>query len=141
MRLFRRLYRYPDTLQVVDGGTLGIGLVAWLGSVPAAVILDAAIGPGSPGTVLDLPCRRLARTRWPRLSAHEVGLDDVVALATWCGRLPRRLRVVGIVAARLAPGVGLSEPVRQALPQALDVTSRWLRRWGVAVWRKDGPPE
>lgn len=44
VRLFRRLYRYPDRLQVADGGSLGVALVSWLGSVSAAVILDAAIG-------------------------------------------------------------------------------------------------
>lgn len=139
LRLFEARYRCPPGLEVVDGGTQGLPLLGIIEDVPALVIVDAVVGQAEPGTVVELEAADLVGGSGLKLSEHQVDIREVLALAAWRRRLPVRLRLVGVVAGRLGPGVGLSEPVRRALPQLVDVAAAWLRRWGIPVERRGAP--
>ncbi|WP_324715794.1 hydrogenase maturation protease [Carboxydochorda subterranea] len=138
LRLFETRYRRPPGLDVVDGGTQGIALLGIIEDAPALVIVDAMVGQAEPGTVAELEAAELIGGSGLKLSEHQVDVREVLALAAWRRRLPRRLRLVGVVAGRLDPGVGLSDPVRRALPAVVDAAAAWLRRWGVPVERRGG---
>lgn len=51
IRALQRLeerYQLPDTLQLVDGGTLGLDLICYLENAPRLLVLDAALTEGHP---------------------------------------------------------------------------------------------
>ena len=115
--------RLPTGLDVaeVDGSALAvIGAFAGAGEV---LMVDAVAAPGvPPGTILDdlaegLPMRAAA---WGGASSHGLGLLSALALARELGRLPARLKLVGIVGSDFSMGEGLSPDVARAVVDLVD---------------------
>jgi hydrogenase maturation protease len=115
----------PDGVRVVDYGIRGMHLAYdLLDGVGALVLVDALPGDAPPGTltVLEVGPDDLGDGEF---DAH--GMDPVAVLASleaMGGRLPPTY-VVGCRPADLSEGIGLSEPVAQAVGEAV-VTVRRL---------------
>jgi hydrogenase maturation protease len=98
-------------------------LDAWQGH-DSVVVVDAVVSGSPPGTVhvLDAEPEGLgaagARATAGRGGTHALGLVDVIGIARALGRLPRRVVVVAVEAARFDHGAGLSPAVEGAVPAA-----------------------
>jgi hydrogenase maturation protease len=101
-------------------------LVEQMADCDVAVIVDATRSSAPSGTVT---LREVGRTE-PAISArtttgpagtHGLGLASAIELARALDRLPERVVVVGIEATGFEHGQGLSAPVRDAVPGAVDV--------------------
>ncbi|MDX6368024.1 MAG: hydrogenase maturation protease [Nocardioidaceae bacterium] len=109
----------PDGVRVVDYGIRGMHLAYdLLDGVGALVLVDALPGEGPAGTltVLEVGPDDLGEGEF---DAH--GMDPVAVLASleaMGGRLPPTY-VVGCRPADLSEGIGLSEPVAQAVGEAV----------------------
>jgi hydrogenase maturation protease len=108
----------PDDVEVVRLEGEPVTLVqAWEGADEAYVV-DAVSSGAEPGTV-----HRVDATRSPlprelsTASTHLFGVGESVELARSLGRLPRRLIVYGIEAARISAGSDLSPEVRAAVDE------------------------
>jgi hydrogenase maturation protease len=118
---------------VLDGGTLGLALLPAIEGRESLLILDAVTAHGrQPGDVLVLTGDTLRRG-WRRcLSAHQLGITDVLALAALSGCAPARVTAVAMIPASLDTGWGLSGPAQRALPAMVAAARTVLRSWGVA---------
>jgi hydrogenase maturation protease len=102
-------------VSVLDGGTGGFHLLGHLDGVDRLVLVDAADDGHPPGTVGVTRPRFLSD--FPRaLSAHEIGLRDLLETATLLGRLPPTDLVTISIATPLVVGTELSQKVASALP-------------------------
>jgi hydrogenase maturation protease len=92
---------------------------AWDGR-EVTVVVDAVVDPARrPGEVVLLDGgAREAASRPAVVSGHSAGLEDAIRLGRALGRMPRRLAVVGVVAADLGQGPGLSPEVAAAVDEA-----------------------
>jgi hydrogenase maturation protease len=110
---------WPDGVTLVDGGTGGFHLLSLLQDYEPVVMIDAAADGRAPGTV------RVIRPRFasdfpPSLSAHDIGLRDLVEATALLGHLPD-LHLVTVSIAEIAPMcLTLSPPVERAMPRILD---------------------
>ncbi len=112
---------WNGAVEFLEGGTQGLALLSEIAGRSALVLLDAAALGALPGTVhvrrdgevLDL-CRRGG-------TAHEGNAGELLAVAGLLGELPQRIAMVGIEPLLLETGIGLSDPVRRAIPAALEV--------------------
>jgi hydrogenase maturation protease len=115
----------PDGVRVVDYGIRGMHLAYdLLDGVRALVLVDALPGDAPPGTltVLEVGPDDLGDGEF---DAHGMDPEAVLAsLEAMGGRLPPTY-VVGCRPADLSEGIGLSEPVAQAVGEAV-VTVRRL---------------
>ena len=105
---------------VLDGGTLGLGLLPWLESARDVILVHPVREPAPPGTRAELEGDDVPAAALERLSAHQVGVADLLGGAQWRGRAPERLLLLGVVPLTLATGLGLSAPVRAALPALVE---------------------
>jgi hydrogenase maturation protease len=122
LRLLEELRRDPRCAYAdfVDGGTQGIALLGTLAGCSAVILLDAVSLGAPPGTVhvlrgpmLEaLPARRAG-------TAHEGNALELLAVARLLGEEPEEVIVIGIEPAEIRTGIGLSETVEYALPEAL----------------------
>ena len=119
-QLSREAEHWHVRVEMVDGGTQGLMLLGPLARRPAVVLLGAVATGAAPGTVhvLDLP-RALELGRQPVPAAQDGGAPRLLAIAALTGDLPPFVRVVAVEPARVELGVGLSNPVREAIPEAL----------------------
>jgi hydrogenase maturation protease len=111
-----RRYRPPAAADVLDGGTLGLSLLPCLESARDVILVDAVQEEGPPGTLVELTGEDVPLAVRERLSAHQIGVADLLHGARWRGRSPERLLLLGLVPETLVPGLGLSPAVGAALP-------------------------
>lgn len=108
----------PDGVEVVELEGEPVTLVqAWEGADEAYVV-DAVSSGAEPGTVhrVDATERPLPR-ELSNASTHLFGVGESVELARSLGRLPRRLVVYGIEAARISAGNELSPEAQRAVEE------------------------
>ena len=116
----QHLYRNVQEIECVDGGTQGMALLDYLSGREAVVILDAFASQRGAGTVSVLEGDEVMNARAPRsTTAHEGNAGELLVAAALVDSLPHRIFLVGIEPECLRTHLGLSEPVKSALPQAL----------------------
>lgn len=118
-----------SSIRYIDGGTAGMELLPIVQEAEHLLVLDALAGPGEPGSVVTLYGDQIPRLLDAKLSPHQVGLLDLLSAARLLGGEPQDVAVVGIVAQRCELGVGLSEPVTSALPEAARAARRVVDKW------------
>ncbi len=122
-RLVEELMRreLPPGVQVLDGGTAGLGLLDLLKGWERVVVIDAADIGREPGRFVRFtPDRaRLVEAMDP-FSLHHAGLGEVLALADALGRTLPEMVIFGVQPAEVGWGEGLSPAVETALPALAD---------------------
>lgn len=107
----------PD-VEVVDGGTQGLGLVGLFEGRERIILVDAADVGKAPGQFVRF---RLAeadlRGADEHLSIHAAGLRDALMLAQALKVLPDKVIIYGVQPARLDWDSELSSEVRAAVPR------------------------
>jgi hydrogenase maturation protease len=112
----------PDGVEVADFGIRGVHLVYdLLDGCDLFVLVDAAARGQAPGTVsvLEVELPDPAAAGSPLIDAHSLDPDAIFALLSSLGGRPGRSLVVACEPADVSAGMGLSDPVRDALPHAV----------------------
>lgn len=140
VKLLEAAWEPLEGLQLVDAGTPGLDLTAYLAGLDACVVVDAVRAEGEPGTLRVYGADELAeRPPVLAMSPHEPGLREAVLNARFLGVEPRRLRLVGVVPERIDYGLGLSAPVRAALPRVVERVRAELAAAGVTPVERTVP--
>ena len=107
----------------------GLSLLDLLDGFDAAVLVDAVLGAGVPGTIHRLGPDGLAAFTSGTQSAHGWGVAETLALARQVkpdlALIP--IRLVGIAAAQIQLGAALTEAVARALPAACEAIEAEVR--------------
>lgn len=128
-----RDYRFPEQVELVDGGTLGLDLLPRFEGVSNLLVIDALQMGEAPGTVFRLEGEEVPRAFANKLSVHQMGLQDLLAVAELQGQLPERLVVWGAQAKSIEMGLSLSPEVQSAMTEVIDGILDELKQWGVLV--------
>ncbi|MBW2452717.1 MAG: HyaD/HybD family hydrogenase maturation endopeptidase [Deltaproteobacteria bacterium] len=126
-------YRFRGPVKVLDGGTLGLDLLPHLEEVDKLLIVDALDMRGEPGQVFRIEGEEVPRAFASKLSVHQMGLQDLLAVADLQGYLPQQLVVWGVQPACIEMGTELTATVAAALPEVMEHLIAELRSWGVEV--------
>ena len=96
-----------------------IGLVEAFDGTDEVAIVDAVFSGAPPGTVheFEAGATPLPVALFGSSSTHALGLAEAIEIARSLGRLPRRVRVLGIEGARFDYGRGLSPEVDAAVEE------------------------
>ena len=123
-------FRFPPAVAVVDGGTLGLDLLPRLEGIKRLLILDAVDLGAAAGNVFRLSGEEVPRAFAGKLSVHQMGVQDLLAVAELQGHLPAELVVWGVQPASVDVGLELTPAVAAALPEVLAGVARELADWG-----------
>jgi len=124
---------HPSGVEIRDFGIRGVHLVyELLDGCDLFVLVDAAARGEEPGTVtvleVDLPGPDSPDSPQPVIDAHSLTPDSIFALLSSLGGHPGRSLVVACEPADVSAGMGLSEPVREAVPHAVRAVQDILAR-------------
>lgn len=125
----------PGHVEAVDIGVRGVHLAyQLLDGYDTLVLIDATQRGGEPGTLYLIEADRPGsiEPQEALLDGHRMSPDAVLTLLeTLCAGTgctpPGRTLVVGCEPARVDEGIGLSEPVAAAVPQAVNMILRLVR--------------
>lgn len=125
-------YEFPaPEVLLLDGGTLGLNLLEHVESSRRVLVFDAVDFGLPPGTLKVLTDGEVPRWGARKMSPHQNGFNDVLALAQLHGRTPDTVAAIGVQPVTLDDfGGSLTEPVRARLGEAIDLAARQLAAWG-----------
>jgi len=128
----RQRWSLPESVRLVDGGTWGMNLLPLIEEAERIVFLDA-IDAGCPvGALVLVEREELPRFFALKLSAHQIDLREVLAVAELRGTLPSDLVAIGLQPGRLEMFSGLSPELECRLDELLTAVVARLERWGCA---------
>ncbi|MGD8358593.1 MAG: HyaD/HybD family hydrogenase maturation endopeptidase [Lysobacterales bacterium] len=118
------------SMEIVDGGTIGLSLLPLLEDADNVIVVDASeIGkpPGSVAVFRNAEIDQLLSAR--RRTVHEVALMDLFAAAAIRGRSPTERALVAIQPACTEPGLDPTPAVRAATLSACEAVLSLARQW------------
>lgn len=126
-------YRFPENVEILDGGTSGIELLSYISGKDYLIIIDAIKSGNPPGTVLRVEGEDVSAQFLTRISPHQLGISDLLAAATLTDEIPKKLVLFGIEPKEIVMAIGLSDEVRASMDHLVEVVVDELRRLGCAV--------
>lgn len=127
----KRQFTFPESVTILDGGTLGLDLLPWLDGVERLLLIDAVKLGRAPGEIVRLEGDEVPAALDIKISPHQVGVQDLLAVTRLMGREPPHVVLWGMEPECLDAGMGFSPRVREALPRLLAAVLDELCRWGV----------
>lgn len=128
----RDRYVLPPSVRLVDGGTLGLDLIAHVEGAQRLLVLDATLTDGPPGSLLRLVGDEVPAFFGVRMS-HDVGLADLLAILKLRGSEPQELVVLGMQPGVIELGWELSAAVAERLDTLVLAAVAELGRWGITA--------
>lgn len=106
-----------EDLLVLDGGTLGLDLLGYIEWADRLVIVDAVELDLDPGTVVKLEGEDIDTAFESKLSAHQMGMKDMLITAELIDQRPAEIVFYGIQAGTVQMDMELSEQVKKNMPK------------------------
>jgi len=126
-------YRLPPDVQLMDGGVMGLDLLPHLEGVTHLLITDAVQTGRPPGSLVRLEGEAIPAALSLKMSMHQVGLQELLALAGFQGTLPEQVVLWGLEPASLDWGLELSALIGTQIDALVDAAVGELRAWGVEL--------
>jgi hydrogenase maturation protease len=142
IRVIERLaetYDLPESVQILDGGTLGLDLLYYLEGVENLLIVDAVEMEKTPGTLLRLEGEEVPAFLSIKMSPHQIGIPDMLFAAKLKDLYPRNVVLWGVQPAVLDTGLDLSSAVAAQLEVLLLRVVDQLVSWGQSPTPKQKP--
>lgn len=126
-------FEFPDGVELQDGGTLGLALFDAVASARRVLVFDAVDFNLAPGSIKVLRDAEVPAWGATKLSPHQTGFNDVLALAAIKGCYPDALTVIGVQPVELSDfGGSLRPAVRACIAPAVALAAQELAAWGLA---------
>lgn len=136
-------YSFPDNVQLLDGGTQGIYLVQHVEEADVLVVFDAidyGLPPGTLKLVKDDEVPRFMGAK--KMSLHQTGFQEVLAMAQLLERYPKHLLLVGVQPVELEDfGGSLRPAVKAQIEPAVQIALDYLAKLGIHAERRKQMPD
>ena len=106
-------YKFPNNVDVVDGGTAGMELVEIIANREHVILIDAVNTGADVGTIVTLVDEEVPALFRSRISPHQLGISDLLGVMALTVETPKHFTLFGVVPFSMATGVELSH---QMLP-------------------------
>jgi len=133
MEALQARYSFPDNVQLLDGGTLGMELLHFIPGTRRLLIIDAIKSDEGPGHCYAFHGDEVTGHFHEKLSAHEIGIQDLLALLQVTGREIDEVVVIGASPYVLEAGLELSAEMQKLVPVVEKMALQELEKWGVRV--------
>lgn len=136
-----RHYQFDQNVTLMDGGTQGIYLVQYVEQAEILVVFDAIDYALEPGTLRliegdDVPKFMGAK----KMSLHQTGFQEVLAMAEMLGRYPQHLLLVGVQPEQLEDfGGSLRATTREQIEPAIQAALNWLQQFDIHASKRAEP--
>jgi hydrogenase maturation protease len=131
IQLLTERYRFPEQVTLVEGGTLGLDLLPQVQDAQRLLIVDAVETGAAPGALVRYDGSAIPRTPESKLSPHQVGLKDLLTLASALGSAPDEIVLWGVQPETVTVGMELSPQVEAQLAPLVAKLLEELANWGI----------
>ena len=131
-------FRFPDGVDLLDGGTLGLDLLPRLEGVERLLVVDAVDIGKTPGTLARMSGDDVPIVLETKVSPHQMGLKDLLAVAMLQGFAPLEMVLWGVQPEKIEMGLDLSPAVAGAVDALVKNVLLELDSWGIRADARPG---
>lgn len=122
-------FEFPENVQLVDGGTLGVELTHFIVGTSKLLIIDSIDGGAEAGKIFHLRNEEIFSHFTQKISAHEIGIQDLLTMTEITGKKIPCVELLGAQPYSLEAGTELTEPMKKLVPifaeKALSILKNW----------------
>ncbi|MCI4664574.1 MAG: HyaD/HybD family hydrogenase maturation endopeptidase [Neomegalonema sp.] len=137
----QRRFEFPDTVRLLDGGTQGIYLVQHIREADAVIVFDAVdygLPPGALKLVEGDEVPKFLGAK--KISLHQTGFQEVLAMAEMLGDQPEHLYLIGVQPVELEDfGGSLRDEVKAQIEPSIAAALAYLKRLGIEPIERETP--
>lgn len=135
-----RRYRFDDNVLVMDGGTQGVYLVQHIRDADILVVFDAVDYGLPPGTLKLVHGEEVPKFLGAKkISLHQTGFQEVLAMAEMLGDYPRHLLLIGVQPVELEDyGGSLREAVKAQIEPSIRHALQFLADHDIQATEREG---
>ncbi len=109
VNVLEQCYAFSPNIDIIDGGTLGIGLINYFSSYDKIIILDTISLDDEIGSIYSFPSNELLNLEGYKNTAHEVEVVDMLRSASLLEKCAE-IQIMGIVPYNINKvSIGLSD--------------------------------
>ncbi|MCP4046049.1 MAG: hydrogenase maturation protease [Gammaproteobacteria bacterium] len=132
-------YIIPDGVNVMDGGTAGMELFEPIRNCEQLIVADG-VNTGDPvGTVVRIANEEIPAFFQTKISNHQLGLSDLLALLQLKSEVPEHVAIIGMVPHCLENKLGLSPEALAGLDRMVEGLASELASLGVDLEERAEP--
>jgi len=136
LEALRRDYDLPPGVELLDGGTTGMGLLDDISGREHLLVLDAVQTGAAPGTLVAMRGADVPVYFGVRVTPHQLGLADVLATLELSGEQPGTVSVLGLVPYSLELSLQLSAAIQSRLGELVQAAVDELTALGYPPVRR-----
>ncbi|WP_419774841.1 HyaD/HybD family hydrogenase maturation endopeptidase [Halarcobacter sp.] len=136
-KFLQQNYKFDDSLEIIDGGTLGFKLMTYFQEYDNVIILDTVSVEDEPGSIYRLPSEVLLGMGQYRKTAHEV---EIVEMLEICSVLDKHatVTILGIIPEDIeAVEIGLTSTLEEKFDGFISQAIQEIENIGVKVEKVD----
>ncbi|HEY3309143.1 MAG TPA: HyaD/HybD family hydrogenase maturation endopeptidase [Desulfuromonadaceae bacterium] len=134
IQYLQKHYTFPPEVELYDGGTLGIMVSHMLEDAEQVYLVDVIEAQGEPGDIYRYDKDDFMLGKLPiKMSPHQIGIQEVLALSEIRGRCPERIALFGVIPQSYEAGVELSSLLAQRLPGLAELVVEEIRASGHCI--------
>ncbi len=134
-------YDFSPDVRLMDGGTQGMFLLAYVRQAKKLLIFDAidfGLPPGELRLIRDDDVPRYMGAK--KISMHQTGFQEVLASANLMGDYPEQVALIGMQPSVIDDyGGSLRPQIKARIPEAVQLAVDVLCAWGSRVSRRGAP--
>lgn len=136
-----KLYEFPEVVKLMDGGTQGIYLVHHVQQADILVVFDAIDYGLEPGTLRLIEGDQVPKFMGAKkMSLHQTGFQEVLAMAEMLGKYPQHLLLVGVQPVQLEDYGGSLRPLTKSRIQpSIEAALNWLAQFNISARLRSEP--
>jgi hydrogenase maturation protease len=126
-------YHIPDSVEVIDGGTTGMELFEPMRQTDNLIIADAVNTSAPYGSLVRIANDEIPAFFQTKLSNHQLGVSDLLALLALKGEMPEQVTIVGMVPHSLENRLGLTPEAAEGLEGMVQMLLDELASLGIEL--------
>lgn len=136
-----QLYEFPENVRLLDGGTQGLYLIQDVREAKVLIVFDAIDYGLPPGTLKVLEDKKVPKFMGvKKVSLHQTGFQEVLALAELMGDYPEKLLLIGVQPEEIEDyGGSLYPAVKEQIQPAIEKALEYLNHMGISCRKRKTP--
>lgn len=130
-------YAFPAHVRIMDGGTTGMELFEPMRTADCLIVADAVNFDRPPGSLVRIADKEINAFFQTKISNHQLGLSDLLALLVMRNETPRRVAIIGMVPYGLENRLGLSAHAAAGLDTMVEMLVQELALVGVTASKRN----
>jgi len=118
-----------EQAELIDGGTDGLALLNTVEEAQQLLVIDAIDGGLAPGTIKRWQGDQIKLSAGSKISPHQLGFQEVLALAKMRGKMPSQMVLIGVQPRSLDWGTRLTAVTALTVPQIMDMVRKQIDTW------------